>query len=58
MQKHKGNKDEIIKEIFEESLSHAAKTNNMSEEEIRRVPLGKRRKIHDDITVIVIDLDQ
>jgi len=29
----------------------------MSEEEIRRVPLGKRRKIHDDITVIVIDLD-
>jgi hypothetical protein len=28
----------------------------MTEEDMSRIPLGKRRKFHDDITVIVIDL--
>ncbi|CAD8050938.1 unnamed protein product [Paramecium sonneborni] len=56
VQKNQNNKDEIIKQIFEESLSHAAKSNNMSDEDIRKIPLGKRRKLHDDITVIVVDL--
>jgi hypothetical protein len=28
----------------------------MSDEDIRKIPLGKRRKLHDDITVIVVDL--
>lgn len=47
----------MIKAIFEEALKHAAKTNNLSEDELKQLPLGKRRKIHDDITVVVVDLD-
>lgn len=47
----------MIKTIFEESLSHAAKDNKISEEEIRKIPVGKRRKLHDDLTIIVVDLE-
>ncbi len=29
----------------------------MSNEEIRKIPVGKRRKLHDDMTIIVVDLE-
>jgi hypothetical protein len=53
-----GDKDKLVKAIFESSLLHAANSNNLTEEEIRRVPLGKRRKLHDDMTIVVVDLDK
>lgn len=47
----------IIKSIFERCLGQMAQKNKMSEEQLRKVPLGKRRKLHDDITIIVVDLE-
>lgn len=43
--------------IFGAAFEHAARSNRMSVEELRKAPSGAiRRKLHDDITLIVIDL--
>lgn len=54
---HQGRKDDLVKAIFQHGLKHAASEAKMTEEQLKEVPLGKRRKLHDDITIIVIDLE-
>ena len=42
--------------MIEKCLEKAAQDNKMTVEEIKKKPQGKKRKIHDDITIIVVDL--
>ena len=42
--------------LVEKALEHAALEAGQTLEEVRNIALGKRRHIHDDITVIVVDL--
>lgn len=37
-------------------LQKAAKDNNKTIEQIKAIPQGKKRDIHDDITIVVMDL--
>lgn len=39
------------------ALEEAAKKNEMSYEDLKRIEKGQRRHFHDDITVIVVYLD-
>lgn len=47
----------IAKRLAKTALNEAAKKREMKYEEIRRIEKGTRRYYHDDITVIVIYLD-
>jgi len=50
---------EAPRKIIEEILIRAAKSNNMTVEAIRATPQGsERRRIHDDITVMVLMLNE
>lgn len=42
--------------LIEKCLEKAATETKSTIEAIRKIPQGKKRKIHDDITVVVIDL--
>ncbi|XP_019155053.1 PREDICTED: probable protein phosphatase 2C 63 [Ipomoea nil] len=48
----------IAKRLAKAALNEAAKKREMKYEEIKRIEKGTRRHYHDDITVIVIYLDQ
>jgi pyruvate dehydrogenase phosphatase len=51
------NKDKIIDSLFRNALTHAAMDANMSLEQILKVEPGrKKRSLHDDITVMIVDL--
>jgi hypothetical protein len=43
--------------LISQALEKAASSAGMSLEELEKIPKGKTRKIHDDITVIVMDLE-
>lgn len=43
--------------MISQALEKAASSAGMSLEELEKIPKGKTRKIHDDITVIVLDLE-
>ncbi|KAL0911500.1 hypothetical protein M5K25_019647 [Dendrobium thyrsiflorum] len=47
----------IAKRLVRAALNEAAKKRNMSYGNLKGIPKGNRREIHDDITVIVIYLD-
>lgn len=42
--------------LVSQALEKAAVSAGMTLEELEKIPKGKTRKIHDDITVIVMDL--
>lgn len=42
--------------LIEKCLEKAANETKSTVDAIRKIPQGKKRKIHDDITVVVIDL--
>lgn len=48
----------MAKRLIKAALIEAAKSKNISYEEVLETPRGARRACHDDITVIVIYLDQ
>jgi hypothetical protein len=43
--------------LFKKAFSKAAIASKKTEEELKILPLGKRRSFHDDISIIVIDLE-
>ena len=47
---------EMPKVLIERALEKAAKDANMTVQGLRDTPQGKKRKLHDDITVVVVDL--
>ncbi len=49
-------KQALSEELMEKSLQHAAKENQMTKDEMLQISLGKRRHLHDDITILVVDL--
>ena len=44
--------------LIERTLEKAANTVNSTVKDLRDIPAGKKRKIHDDITVVVVDLEK
>ena len=44
--------------MIERTLEKAATTVNSTVKDLRDIPAGKKRKIHDDITVVVVDLEK
>jgi len=52
-----GDKGKILDGLFHSAMYHAARIAGMSYEDLLKVPLGRnRRSLHDDITVMVVDL--
>lgn len=47
----------IAKRLVRAALNKAAKKHNISYGNLKGIPKGNRRQIHDDITVIVVYLD-
>ena len=57
VQENDGNKENIISSLYSYAFQKAAKSNRMTEEELKNTPLGGgRRKLIDDISIIVLDL--
>ncbi len=44
--------------LIRKSLEKAAEDHKMTVQEIKAKPQGKKRKIHDDITIVVLDLSK
>ena len=51
-------KVQVIDQLFRSALKNAAIKCNKSEEDLRSLPLGGRRNFHDDISVVVVDLQK
>ena len=49
-------KGKISEDLVTRIFKHAAESSNQTVEEIKNLPLGTRRRYHDDITLIVVDL--
>jgi len=57
VQKNLADKQKLTTELLNSALSTAAKKINMSEQELRSMAVGHRRRYHDDMTIIVVDLE-
>ena len=57
VQKKNSKKKEIPKELLSESLLRAAQKRNITVEELKKLEPGARRKSHDDISIIGINLE-
>lgn len=44
--------------LLDAALEKAASSNKLTVSELKKVPLGDRRNLHDDITIITLDLDK
>lgn len=42
--------------LIQRTLEKAAQSSDLTVESIRSIPAGKKRKIHDDITIVIVDL--
>ena len=48
----------MIDKLIESAIDHAAKTNNLTLEEVKKIAPGKaKRNIHDDLTLVYINLE-
>jgi len=57
IQGNNGDKNKIVESLFNSAILHAANEAKMSLEELMNISPGRgRRSLHDDITVIVVDL--
>lgn len=54
--RREGKVEAMAEEIFEESLRRAAASRRVSVGEMKGMRRGERRRFHDDITIIVVDL--
>lgn len=52
----KKNPKEIVEGIFTEVMKRAANDAKLTVESLMKIPPGKRRNLHDDITILVFDL--
>ena len=43
--------------LIDRAMQKAASDASKTVEELRSIPAGKKRKLHDDITVVVVDLE-
>lgn len=50
-------KAQMPKILIERALSKAADAAKTTVQGLREIPAGKKRKLHDDITVVVVDLE-
>ena len=55
---HSKKKDQISKLLLEAALSKAAHQHTMTLSEMKKIPQGDRRNLHDDITIITLDLEK
>ena len=51
-------KVKIVQELFNFAFKNAASRAKMSEKELSLVEGGKRRNLHDDITIVCVDLNR
>lgn len=54
--KSKRTKNKISEDLVNKIFNHAAISSNHTVEELKNLPLGTRRRYHDDITLIVMDM--
>ena len=50
------NANDAAKNLLQKALANVADSSKITVEELKIVPQGKRRRIHDDITVVVIPI--
>jgi len=55
--KNVSDKQKLTTELLNNALGTAAKKINMTEGELRNISVGHRRRYHDDMTIIVVDLE-
>ncbi len=53
---NKKNLKSIADGLFTEVMTRAANDAQLTFEKLMKIPAGKRRKLHDDITILVFDL--
>lgn len=57
-EKKKEHPNLVIEKMIDAALENAAKTNNLKLDELKRLNPGKnKRNIHDDLTLLYINLD-
>jgi len=49
---------ELSKMLLEAALEKAAHSNTLTLSELKKIPQGDRRNLHDDITIITLDLEK
>lgn len=53
---HCGSADKFLKETMEKALEVASKNSNITLKQLKGIEIGRRRSLHDDITILFIDL--
>ena len=48
---------QMSKVLIERAMEKAASSAEKTVQQLRDIPAGKKRKLHDDITVVVVDLE-
>jgi len=56
-EKNLNDKQKLTTDLLNSAIGIAAQKIKISESEIRSIPVGQRRKIHDDMTIVVVDLE-
>jgi len=54
--KNMGNSPLITEDLLETAQTKAAARQNWNLDQLKRLDLGSRRRYHDDMTIIVVDL--
>jgi len=57
VEKNIKDKQKLTTELLETALAIAAKKSNFTEKQLRDIPTGRRRDYHDDMTILVVDLE-
>lgn len=57
IKENRNNKENIAQELFNKTMSRAAEDADLEVAELFKIPPGKyKRSIHDDFTVLVLDI--
>ena len=54
---NKTDKTKVVQELFNSALLHAATEAKKTVNEMAEIPAGERRRFHDDITIVCVDLE-
>lgn len=56
-EQNKSDKSKVVTELLNTALVHAAKDAKLTLTELADIPPGNRRRYHDDITIVCVDLE-
>ncbi|KAL4449096.1 hypothetical protein ABPG74_021088 [Tetrahymena malaccensis] len=54
---NKNDKTKVVSQLLSTALQHAADQRKLTLQQLADIPAGERRKLHDDITIVCVELD-